>query len=96
MGMSTAAEGSDASGGVARNPEINDEHRGAGKSVQQGASMRELRRRIVIGSAVAVYIAGLGCAVSLSVGRIEAGSSSPSLVAFLPDPLAAHRTEGGR
>lgn len=50
--------------------------------------MLELWRRLVIGSAIAVYIAGLGCAGSLLVGRIEARASLPSLAAFLPDPLA--------
>ena len=50
--------------------------------------MLELWRRVVIGSAVAVYIAGLGCAGSLVVRRLEAGASVPSLAAFLPDPSA--------
>ena len=48
--------------------------------------MLELWRRVVIGSAIAVYIAGLGCAGSLLAGRIEAGVGVPSLAAFLPDP----------
>jgi hypothetical protein len=38
------------------------------------AIMLELWRRVVIVSAVAVYIAGLACAGSLLVGRIEAGA----------------------
>ena len=50
--------------------------------------MLELWRRVVIGSAVAVYIAGLACAASLLVGRIEAGAGLPSLAAFLPDSPA--------
>jgi hypothetical protein len=50
--------------------------------------MLELWRRVVIGSAVAVYIAGLACAGSLLVGRIEAGAGLPSLAAFFPDPPA--------
>ena len=54
----------------------------------RGAIMLELWRRVVIGSAVAVYIAGLACAGSLLVGRIEAGAGLRSLAAFLPGPTA--------
>ena len=43
--------------------------------------MLELWRRVVIGSAIAVYIAGLACAGSLLMGRIEAGAGPPSLAA---------------
>jgi hypothetical protein len=58
---------------------------GAGKSpCDRGAIMLELWRRVVIGSAVAVYIAGLACAGSLLVGRIGAGARLPSFAAFLP------------
>lgn len=63
----------------------------------RGAIMLELWRRVVIGSAIAVYIAGLGCAGSLLAGRIEAGAGFPSFVAFLPDPSApAAGTEARR
>ena len=49
--------------------------------------MLEQWRRVVIGSAVAVYIAGLASAGSLLVGRIEARAGLPSLAAFLaPGP----------
>ena len=58
--------------------------------------MLELWRRVVIGSAVVVYIAGLGCAGSLLVGRLEAGAGLPSLAAFLPDPLASAVRDGER
>jgi hypothetical protein len=47
--------------------------------------MLELWRRVVIGSAIVVYVAGLGCAGSLLVGRI---AGLPSLAVFLADPLA--------
>ena len=58
--------------------------------------MRELWRRVVIGSAVAVYIAGLACAGSLLVGRIEAGAGLPSLTVFLPDAPAPAAETGSR
>jgi hypothetical protein len=58
--------------------------------------MLELWRRIVIGSAVAVYVGGLACAGGLLVGRIEAGSGLPSLAAFLPSPLAPAAGTGTR
>lgn len=58
--------------------------------------MLELWRRVVIGSAVAVYIAGLACAGSLLVGRIEAGAGFPLLAAFLPDPIAPAAGTGVR
>ena len=63
----------------------------------RGAIMLELWRRIVIGSAVAVYIAGLACAGSLLAGRIEAGAALHSLAAFLPDaPAPGAGTESTR
>ena len=62
----------------------------------RGAIMLELWRRVVIGSAVAVYIAGLACAGSLLVGRIEAGVGLPSLAAFLPDAPAPAEGTGSR
>ena len=58
--------------------------------------MLELWRRVVIGSAVAVYIAGLACAGSLLAGRIEAGADLPLLTAFLPDPPALAAGTGTR
>jgi hypothetical protein len=62
----------------------------------RGAIMLEQWRRVVIGSAVAVYIAGLACAGSLLVGRIEAGAGLPSLAAFLPDAPAPAAETGSR
>jgi hypothetical protein len=62
----------------------------------RGAIMLELWRRVVIGSAVAVYIAGLACAGSLLVGRIGAGAGLPSLAAFLPAPPAPAPGTGSR
>jgi hypothetical protein len=53
--------------------------------------MLDLWRRVVIRSAVAVYIAGAACAGSLLVRRIEAGAGLPALAAFLlhaPAPAA--------
>ena len=50
--------------------------------------MLEQWRRVVIGSAVVVYIAGLACAGSLLMGRIETGPGLPSLAALVADPLA--------
>ena len=71
---------------------MNDQHRRGKSPCDRGAIMLELWRRVVIGSAVAVYIAGLACAGSLLVGRIEAARVSvadlPSLAAFLPDAPA--------
>jgi hypothetical protein len=59
--------------------------------------MLELWRRVVIGSALFVYIAGLACAGSLLLGRIEGGAGLPSLAAFLPDsPAPAAGTGSGR
>ena len=55
--------------------------------------MLELWRRVVIGSAIVVYIAGLACAGSLLIGRIEAGAGLPSL-ALVPDAPAVGT--GGR
>ena len=55
--------------------------------------MRELWRRVVIGSAIVVYIAGLACAGSLLMGRIEAGAGLLSL-ALVPDAPAVGT--GGR
>jgi hypothetical protein len=62
----------------------------------RGAIMLELWRRVVIGSAVAVYIAGLACAGSLLMGRIEAGAGLRSLAAFLPDAPAPAPGTGSR
>ena len=62
----------------------------------RGAIMLELWRRVVIGSAVAVYIAGLACAGSLLVGRIQASAGLPSLTAFLPDAPAPAAGTGSR
>ena len=73
---------------------MNDGHLGAGGPVHRGAMMLELWRRVVIGSAVAVYVTGLACAGSVLAGRIEAGVGLPSLAAFLPEPL--HRPAGRR
>ena len=56
--------------------------------------MLELWRRVVIGSAIVVYIAGLACAGSLLVGRIEAGAGLPSLAALVPDPPRTGRRDG--
>jgi hypothetical protein len=61
----------------------------------RGAIMLELWRRVVIGSAVAVYIAGLACAGSLLMGRIEAGAGLRSLAAF-PDAPAPAAGTGSR
>lgn len=59
--------------------------------------MLELWRRVVIVSAVAVYLAGLGCAGSVLVARLEAGADLPSLAALLPNSLAsAAGTGAGR
>ena len=60
--------------------------------------MLELWRRVVIVSAVAVYIAGLACAGSLLVGRIEAGAGPPRIshrspLSFRTRP---HRPQGRR
>jgi hypothetical protein len=41
--------------------------------------MLELWRRILIGSAVAVYLVGLGCAGGLLVERVRAGAPSGAL-----------------
>jgi hypothetical protein len=62
----------------------------------RGAIMLELWRRVVIGSAVAVYIAGLACAGSLLVGRIGAGAGLQSLAALLPDAPALAAGTGSR
>jgi len=62
----------------------------------RGAIMLELWRRVVIGSAVAVYIAGLACAGGLLAGRIEAGAALKSLAAFLPDSPAPAAATGSR
>ena len=62
----------------------------------RGAIMLELWRRVVIGSAVAVYIAGLASAGSLLVSRIEAGVGLPSLATFLPDAPAPAAGTGSR
>ena len=62
----------------------------------RGAIMLELWRRVVIGSAVAVYIAGLASAGSLLVARIEAGASLPSLAAFLPQAPTPAAGTGSR
>jgi hypothetical protein len=62
----------------------------------RGAIMLELWRRVVIGSAVAVYIAGLASAGSLLVGRIEAGAGLRSLAAFLPAAPAPATGTGSR
>ena len=62
----------------------------------RGAIMLELWRRVVIGSAVAVYIAGLACAGSLLAGRIAAGAALQSLAAFLPDAPAPAAGTGSR
>ena len=62
----------------------------------RGAIMLELWRRVVIGSAVAVYIAGLACAGSLLLGRIEAGAGLRSVAAFLPDASAPAPGTGNR
>jgi hypothetical protein len=72
-------------------------HVGARESpCDRGAIMLELWRRVVIGSAVAVYIAGLACAGSLLLGRIEAGAGLRSLAAFLPDVPASAAGTGSR
>ena len=44
--------------------------------------MLELWRRVVIGSAVAVYLAGLGCAGSILAERLEAGAGLTLLAAL--------------
>jgi hypothetical protein len=75
---------------------MNDERGRAGEPVRQGAIMLELWRRVAIGSAVAVYIAGLACAGSLLVGRIGAGAGLPSLAAFLPAAPAPAPGTGSR
>jgi hypothetical protein len=75
---------------------MNDEHRRARSSRDRGAIMLELWRRVVIGSAVAVYIAGLACAGSLLVWRIEARAGLLSLAAFHPDAPAAAAGTGRR
>jgi hypothetical protein len=62
----------------------------------RGAIMREAWRRVVIGSAVVVYIAGLACAGRLLMGRIETGAGLPSLAALVPDPLAPPAGAGSR
>jgi hypothetical protein len=63
----------------------------------RGAIMLELWRRVVIGSAVAVYIAGLASAGSLLVGRIEAGARvSHRSAGFLPDAPAPAAGTGSR
>jgi hypothetical protein len=62
----------------------------------RGAIMLELWRRVVIGSAVAVYIAGLASAGSLLVGRVESGAGLTSLAAFLPAALAPAAGTGSR
>ena len=62
----------------------------------RGVIMLELWRRVVIGSAVAVYIAGLVSAGSLLARRIEAGAGLPSLAAFLPDAPALAAGAGSR
>ena len=46
--------------------------------------MLELWRRVVIVSAVAVYITGLGCAGSLLVARLDARAGFTSLAAPMP------------
>ena len=58
--------------------------------------MLELWRRVVIGSAVVVYITGLACAGSLLLGRIEAGAGLPSLAALVPAGLAPAVGTGSR
>ena len=58
--------------------------------------MRELWRRVVIGSAIVVYIGGLACAGSLLMGRIESGAGLPSLAALAPDALAPAEGTGSR
>lgn len=49
--------------------------------------MLELWRRVVIVSAVAVYLTGLGCAGSLLVGRLDSRVGLPSLAALLPNAV---------
>jgi hypothetical protein len=58
--------------------------------------MLELWRRVVIGSAIVVYVAGLACAGSVLMGRMEVGPGLPSLVALVPDALAPAAGTGSR
>jgi hypothetical protein len=58
--------------------------------------MLELWRQVVIGSALLVYVAGLACAGSLLVGRIETGGGLSSPTTFLADPLAPAAGAGTR
>ena len=58
--------------------------------------MLELWRRVVIGSAIVVYIAGLACAGSLLLGRIEAGAGRPIARRSCPGPLASAVGTGSR
>jgi hypothetical protein len=62
----------------------------------RGAMMLELWRQVVIGSALLVYVAGLACAGSLLVGRIETGGGLSSPTTFLADPLAPAAGAGTR
>ena len=76
---------------------MNDEHWRGKSPCDRGAIMLELWRRVVIGSAVVVYVVGLACAGSLLMGRLEGGAGLPSPAALVPYPLAqAAGTGGGR
>ena len=58
--------------------------------------MLELWRRVVIGSAVAVYLAGLACAGSLLLRASRPARVSHRVTALVPDPLASAAGTGSR
>ena len=75
---------------------MNDEHWRGRDRATGDAIMLELWRRVVIGSAIVVYIAGLACAGSLLMGRIETGAGLPLLTALVPAALAPVVGTGSR